>query len=144
MSARWIDLLDPTSEELLAVLPAGVDPDVVNVLGAPPEDERTRPLLEGHGAYVLGVFLDAVPVPDEDRVVYRELDVVATPSLVITVRKTPADGRPWDPAPLETPAASGASVGELLFRLVDDVAESFLDVVDAGLRTTGPGTWPSP
>lgn len=131
MATRWIDLLDPTSEEVQAVLPAGVDPDVLNVLLAPAAAERTRPLLEGHGAYVFGVFLDAVPVPDEDRVVYRELDVVATASLVVTVRKTPAGGTPWDPTPLQTPAARGASAGELLFRLIDDVAESFLDVVDA-------------
>jgi Mg2+ and Co2+ transporter CorA len=131
VATRWIDLLDPTSEEVQAVLPAGVDPDVLNVLLALPAAERTRPLLEGHGAYVFGVFLDAVPVPDEDRVVYRELDVVATTSLVVTVRKTPNGGRPWDPTPLETPAARGASAGELLFRLIDDVAESFLDVIDA-------------
>lgn len=131
MSARWIDLLDPTREELLAALPVGVDPDVLDVLAAPPEDEHTRPLLEGHGAYVLGVFLDARPVPDEDRIEYREVDVVATPELVVTVRKTPEDGRPWDPSRLETPAAQGAAVGELVFHLVDDVAESFLDVVDA-------------
>jgi magnesium transporter len=131
VSARWIDLLDPTREELLAALPAGVDPDALEALAAPPGDEHTRPLLESHGAYVLGVFLDARPVPEEDRIAYREVDVVATPELVVTVRKTPADGKPWNPAPLETPAVAGVSAGELVFRLVDDVAESFLDIVDA-------------
>lgn len=131
MSARWIDLLDPTHEELLAALPAGVDPDVLETLVAPPGDEHTRPLLESHGAYVLGVFLDALPVPEEDQIVYREVDVVATPDLVVTVRKSPAVGKPWDPGPLENSAARGASVGELIFRLVDDVAASFLDVVVA-------------
>ncbi len=130
MSARWIDLLDPTREELLTALPAGVDPEVLDALAAP-SDGHNRPLLEGHGAYVWGVFLDARPVTDEDRISYREVDVVATPELVVTVRKTPGNDEPWDPAPLETPAAEGASAGELVFRLVDDVAESFLDVVDA-------------
>ena len=59
------------------------------------------------------------------------MDVVATPDLVVTVRKTPRRGTPWDPDPLEIAAARGVSVGELLFRLVDDVAASFLDVVVA-------------
>ncbi len=131
MSTRWIDLLDPTHEELLAALPSGVDPDVLETLTAPSGNEHTRPLLESHGAYVLGVFLDGQPLPDDDRIVYREVDVVATPDLVVTVRKTPEAGTPWDPAPLELAAARGVSVGELLFRLVDDVAASFLDVVVA-------------
>ena len=131
MSTRWIDLLDPTHEELMAALPSGVDPDVLETLTAPSGNEHTRPLLESHGAYVLGVFLDGQPLPDDDRIVYREVDVVATPDLVVTVRKTPEAGTPWDPAPLELAAARGVSVGELLFRLVDDVAASFLDVVVA-------------
>jgi len=131
VSTRWIDLLDPTHEELLAGLPSGVDPDVLETLLAAPGDEHTRPLLESHGAYVLGVFLDGQPLPDENRIVYREVGVVATPDLVVTVRKTPDAGTPWDPAPLEIAAARGSSPGELLFRLVDDVAASFLDVVVA-------------
>lgn len=131
MPARWIDLLDPTSEEVLAALPAGVDPDVVDALTAPPGDEHTRPLLESHGSYVVGVFLDGQPLPEEDRIVYREVDVVATPQLVVTVRKTPTSGTPWDPHPLEIAAARHAKVGELLYRLVDDVAASYLDVVVA-------------
>ena len=73
----------------------------------------------------------ARPVPEEDRIAYREVDVVATPELVVTVRKSPPGGTPWDPAPLEPAAARGAPAGELVFRLIDDVAESFLDVVDA-------------
>ena len=126
---RWIDLLDPTREELLAALPSGIDPDVLETLTAPPGDEHTRPLMESHGAYVLGVLLDGQALPDDNRIVYREVDVVAIPDLVVTVRKTPEVGTPWDPAPLEIAAARGVPVGELLFRLIDDVAASFLDVV---------------
>ncbi|MEP7225701.1 MAG: CorA family divalent cation transporter, partial [Actinomycetota bacterium] len=131
MSTRWIDLLDPTPEELMAALPSGADPDVLETLTAPSGNEHTRPLLESHGAYVLGVFLDGQPLPDDDRIVYREVDLLATPHLFVTVRKTPEAGTPWDPAPLELAAARGVSVGELLFRLVDDVAASFFDVVVA-------------
>jgi magnesium transporter len=129
VSARWIDLLDPTFEELLGSLPAGVDPDVLETLAAPPANQHARPLLESHGSYVLGVFLDALPVAEEDRILYREVDVIATPELVVTVRKTPEGGEPWATEPLENAAARGVSVGELLFRLIDDVAASFLDVV---------------
>jgi magnesium transporter len=131
VKAHWIDLLDPTREELLSALPEGIDPDVVKELSAPTGEERRRPLLEGRGTYVLGIFLHARPVPDKDRVGYREVDVVATSELVVTVRRTPRTDDPWDPAPLATSAAEGASAGELVFRVVDDVAESFLDVVDA-------------
>jgi magnesium transporter len=131
VSARWIDLLDPTHEDLLAALPGGIDPDVLEALAAPAGGEHTRPLLESHGSYVLGVFVDARPVPDEDRISFREVDFVATPELVVTARKTPEDGHPWDPACLEAAATGKTSAGELVFRIVDDVAESFLDVADA-------------
>lgn len=132
MSGSWIDLLDPTREELLGALPDGVDPDVVDVLAARAGDTREpRPFLEGHGGYVVGAFFDALPSGEEGRIAYREVAVVATPDLLVTVRKSPAECEPWQTEPLDGPAAAGASPGELLFRVVDDVAESFLDVVDS-------------
>jgi magnesium transporter len=131
VSARWIDLLDPTRAELTASLPAGVDPDVVEILAEPPETYG-RPLLEGHGPYVVGRFFDALPDLTKDRVIYREVSIVATPALVVTVRKTPpAEAAPWQPGALEAIAGTDASAGELTFRLVDDVAQSYFDVVDA-------------
>jgi magnesium transporter len=132
VSARWTDLLDPTREELLGALPPGVDPDVVDVLAARAGEIREpRPFLEGHGTYVVGLFLDALPAGGEEgRVAYREVAVVATAELLVTVRKSSEDCKPWHTEPLEVPAAAGASVGELLYRVVDDVAESYLDVVD--------------
>lgn len=128
MAARWLDLVDPTPDELLRSLPSHVDPDVVEALAAPAE-ERPRALLEGHGGYVFGVIVSILPVPEQDRLVSREIGVVATPELLVTVRKTPPEGAPWEPAPLRV--ADGASVGELVHLLVDDAAESFLDAVDA-------------
>ncbi len=51
VSARWLDLVDPTREELDAALPPGVDPDVVEELLADPRPAREpRPLIEGHGS----------------------------------------------------------------------------------------------
>lgn len=128
MAARWLDLVDPTSDELLRSLPSHVDPEVVDALAAPAE-ERPRALLEGHGGYVFGVIVSILPVPEQDRLVSREIGLVATPELLVTVRKTPSEGAPWEPAPLRV--ADGASVGELVHLLVDDAAESFLDAVDA-------------
>jgi magnesium transporter len=131
MGARWLDLVDPSREQVAAVLPVRVDPDVVETLVAPAGDgARVRPTLESHGGYVVGIFLDALPIPEQDRIVYREIDVVAMPEVVLTVRKTPRGSRPWEPGPLES-APDGTPAGELLHRLIDDVAESYLDVVDA-------------
>lgn len=128
MAARWQDLVDPTREELRSSLPAQVDPEVLEELAARPHDSA-RPLLEGHGGYAYGVFLSILPLPEENRLVSREIGLVATPELLVTVRKTPPDGPAWDPACLHV--TGDASVGELVHRLVDDVAESYLDVVDA-------------
>jgi Mg2+ and Co2+ transporter CorA len=128
MAARWLDLVDPTKDEVLRALPPGVDPDVVEVLLAPASDGvRVRPLLESHGGYVFGIFLEAVPERELDRITYREIDVVASPELVVTVRKTPTGSTAWSPA--STPAEETA--GALLHRLLDDVAESFVNAVGA-------------
>ncbi len=133
MGARWLDLVDPTREELLATLPIQVDPEVVELLVARPGDGREpRPLLESHGTYVFGVLVALHPLPDEDRVSYQEVDLVSTPGVVVTVRKTPGGGgEPFDVSALHPAADQKAHAGELVHRLVDEVAESFLDALDA-------------
>ena len=128
MAARWLDLLDPTREELRSALPPQVGPDVLEELAAE-TDGRPRPLLEAHAGYAFGVFVSILPDPEADRFVTRQIGVVATKDLLVTVRRTPPDGPAWDPAPLRT--AGEAPVGLLVHRIVDDVAESYLDVVDA-------------
>ena len=132
MHSRWIDLVDPSREELLASLPSRVDPEVIEVLAARPGTGREpRPLIESHGSYVFGVLVAARPLPEQDRVQYLELGLVATTELVVTVRKSPADGGdPFDPAGLHA-AASDAPAGLLVHRLIDDVADSYLTSVDA-------------
>ncbi len=133
MAARWVDLVDPSREEVLQALPVHVDPEVVEVLatgtGSGPDP---RPLLEAHGACVFGVFVALRPVPEEDRVSYQEIDIVATPDVLITVRKTPPDGVAFEPAALYADLAAGTPVGVLVHRLADDVANSFLLALDAG------------
>jgi magnesium transporter len=131
VSARWIDLLDPTREEVLAALPVHVDPDVVEVLADAEVSHGPRPLLEAHGAYVFGVLVAARPVPEEDRVSYQEIDLVATPELLVTVRKSPADGVSFDPAVLYAASEAGEPVGVLVHRVVDEVASSYLTTLDS-------------
>jgi magnesium transporter len=130
-AARWIDLLDPSRDDLLAALPP-LDPDVLEALAEPAATGLTlRPHLESHGSYVYGVLVALRPMPDEDRVVYQQVDFVATPSLVVTVRKTPADGPPYEAEDLPPGVEAGADAGELVHRLADGVAETYVESVDS-------------
>jgi magnesium transporter len=133
VSARWLDLVDPSREELLATLPIQVDPEVVEALAArSTEGREPRPVLESHGAYVFGVLVAARPLPDENRVMYAEVDVVATPGVVVTVRKSPAAGHePFDVSALHAAIDQGVGAGELVHRLVDEIRESFFQSIDA-------------
>jgi magnesium transporter len=129
---RWTDLVDPTREEVLAALPVHVDPEVVETLATPPSGGRDpRPVIEGHGAYVYGVLMAARPLPDENRIAYQEVGLVATPSLVVTVRKTPHDRIPrYEPDGLHPTVEAGAPAGVLVHKLVDDVSDSYLSSID--------------
>ena len=146
--ARWIDLLDPTADDLNNALPA-LDAEAIELLATRHVPDHTpRPLLESHGAYLVGVLVDARPVPEEDRTSYREVDVVVAPNLLVTVRKSPPDGLPWQPDALDTAAGRDASAAQLLHRVLDDIAESYLDVVDVTYEEIeeledGIDDWPS-
>jgi Mg2+ and Co2+ transporter CorA len=124
---EWRDLLDPGRDELLSALPVRVDSDELEAMLAEPL-ERPRPRLEGHADYVFGVLVAMAPGQEGGTLENREIDFVATTERLVTVRKTPAHGTPWQPECLV--AVADAPVGELVFRLVDDVAQSYLEVVD--------------
>jgi magnesium transporter len=129
--AEWIDLIDPTPEELREKLPREVYETALNRLLAPaePEDEP-RPTLQGHGDYVFGIFLVAVAVPEEDRVFYQEVDVIVTHDVIVTVSKTPPGEHPYDPRPARDSCRADDSAGMMFYRLVDDIAERYLELVD--------------
>ena len=129
---RWIDLLDPTPEELNAKLPREVHDRAVEQLLAPAQHEdEPRPKLESHGDYVFGVVLIPVVVKDEDVVYYQEIDIVMTREQLITIRKTPEHNRePWHPRVAQESCREGDSVAMFLYHLVDDIAESYLDLID--------------
>ena len=132
MATRWLDLVDPNPEEVLAALPAHVDPEVVEALASPGTGDREpRPLLEGHGSYVFGVLVAMLPLAHEHRIAFQEIGLVATPELLVTVRKTPRDGPAFDPSALHAATESDAPVGILIERLLDDVADTYLDLLDA-------------
>jgi Mg2+ and Co2+ transporter CorA len=131
VGAHWIDLVDPSRDELLEALPVQVDPEVVEALAAPPAAGREpRPVLEGHGSYAFGVFVVMRPRGDGG-IDAQEVDVVATPQQLVTVRKTPRGGSPFDPSPVGPSHEADAPAGVLIHRLVDDVADSYLDLLDA-------------
>jgi magnesium transporter len=133
MAATWIDLLDPKPEELRAKAPRDLEETAIARLLAPPEHaDEPRPTLQGHGDYVFGVFLVAVAVPEDDSVYYQEIDLVITHDTLLTVRKTPEGGKPaCDVAAVQKTHKPDDSAGLLAYRLLDDIAERYLDLVDA-------------
>jgi magnesium transporter len=128
----WIDLVDPTAVELHDALPEHVHATALQALLAPHEhNDEPRPRIESHGDYVLGILLLPIEVTNEDRLYYQEIDFVATPERLVTVSKTPPGEKPFDPAPAKEACRKHEEVGMYVYHLVDEVAEGFLDVVDA-------------
>jgi magnesium transporter len=129
---RWTDLIDPTEDELRAALPDGLHPTALATLRAPPlHDDEPRPRIDSHGDYVVGVLLVPVAVGDEDRVYYQEVDFLLTPEHFVTVSKTPPGEEPFDPISAKNACRPDDPTGMYLYRLVDEVAERFLDLVDS-------------
>src|SRR5207302_549094 len=129
---EWIDLIDPSLEELRAKLPRAVQESALALLVAPARHtDEPRPTLQAHGDYIFGVFLIAIAVPEENRVFYQEVDVVVTHDVLLSVSKTPPDEHPYDPRPAREACRPDDNAGMMLYRLVDDIAEHYLDLVDA-------------
>ena len=129
--AEWIDLIDPTPEELRAKLPRELYETALDRLLTPAEHtDEPRPTLQSHGDYIFGIFLVAVAVPEEDRVFYQEVDVVVTHDVLVTVSKTPPGEHFYDPRPVRAACRPDDSAGMMFYRLVDDIAERYLELVD--------------
>jgi magnesium transporter len=130
--AEWIDLIDPSPDELRAKLPRTVQESALALLVAPARHtDEPRPTLQAHGDYIFGVFLVAIAVPEEDRVFYQEIDVVVTHDVLLSVSKTPPNEHPYDPRPVRESCQPDDEAGMMLYRLVDDIAEHYLDLVDS-------------
>ncbi len=134
MAARWIDLLDPGEQALREALPRDVHPRALDQLLAPiRHDDEPRSRFESHDTYVLGVLVAPVGLEEENRVYYQEVDVVIVPDRVVTVRKTPEDGLPFDPEPIREAerVAGQLEAGMIAYYVVDQVAEQYLDLIDS-------------
>jgi len=130
----WIDLLDPDRAELERHLPHRLHAHAVEQLLRPAaHDDEPRPTLQAQGDYVFGVFLVAVAVPEEDRVFYQEIDIVLSGDFLLTVRKTPPGEEPYDIGPVREICPKGAEPepGMIVYHLVNDVADRYLDLIDA-------------
>jgi magnesium transporter len=123
-------LVDPSREELESALPPGVDPDVIEeMLIAPRRGRDPHPVLEAHGSYVFGVLVVMSATSSED-LAYQEIDFIATPERLVTVRKSSSSHVAYDMAALHSTGETDP-VGILVQRLVDDVADTYLDLLDS-------------
>ena len=131
--ATWTDLLDPGPDELRDHLPRDLHAGALEQLLRPAAVHgAVRPTLQGQRDYVFGTLLVAVAVPAEDRVFYQEVDLILTRDSVLTVRKTPPGEQPFDPTPVrEVCERKDEHVpGMVVYHLVDEVAERYLDLLD--------------
>lgn len=130
MVAEWTDLVDPTAEEIAGAISPPPPPDAIELLSAPTDERPPSPVLEGHGHCVLAVLSYPVAVPGDDRANYLELDLIATPGKVVTIRKTGANGALAPVDSIAARAGTGVSSGELFHAAVDDAADAFLELLD--------------
>ena len=132
MAANWIDLVDPSPEELRKQAPTDLDPTALELMLAKPEHEdEPRPTIQGHGDYVFGVLLVAVAVPEDDEIFYQEVDLVIHKDALLTVRKTPPGRHPCEFDSIVKSVKPDDSPGMIAYRIVDEIAERYLDLVDA-------------
>jgi Mg2+ and Co2+ transporter CorA len=130
-TAKWIDLIDPPPEELRKHLPDDLHPTALELLLAPHvHDDEPRPRIDSHDTYVVGILLVAVARKDEDRIFYQEIDFVITGDRLITISKTPPGEQPFDPKPAMEACKPEEHVGMFAYRLVDEIAERYLDLID--------------
>ena len=142
----WIDLLDPSREELEAKLPADLLESDLSHVCSP--GAAGRPGLWVRDDHVFGVLV--VPVVDAsgDDVYYQEVDVVLTAETLLTVRKTTPGRPPYDAELTRAAARPDDAAGRHLYRLADDVADRYLDLVDdledeIGELEDGVDEWPA-
>ena len=137
VGARWIDLVDPTREELLASLPAHVDPEVVEALAAPPARAPSRGRCSRATARTSSASSSPrARCPTRTGSPTRRSTSSRRRQLARDGAQDAADGgepvRPGGPSSGRRPTEHAA--GELVHRLVDDVADSFLDAARRRLR----------
>jgi magnesium transporter len=129
--AVWIDLLDPTAEELRARAPRELEESALQLLLRPPLHlDEPRPTMQSHGGYVFAIFLSAEYVEAKREIFYPEIDLVITHDTILTVRKTPEHCPPFDLDEVRKAAKPDDLPGMVACRIVDGIAERYLDLID--------------
>jgi magnesium transporter len=128
----WHDLVEPDREALERAAGVELHDRALDIILSPARhDDEPRPTFEAHIDYVFGVLLRPMVDPDTHELWHQEIDVILTHATVVTVRKAPEGRDQFDTSEIRTAAAKGDDeAGMIAYRLVDDVAEAFLDLVD--------------
>jgi magnesium transporter len=131
VGAVWIDLLDPSADELRAKAPRELEESALGLLLRPPRHlDEPRPTMQSHVDYVFGIFLTAEYVEEKREIFYSEIDVVITHETILTVRKTPEHCPPFDIEPVKQAVKDTDRPGMIACRIVDEIAERYLDLID--------------
>ena len=131
--SKWIDLLDPSEEEITAHAPDGFERRLLTLFTRPADPvDGARPFLRGFGGYVAGIVVAAVLNAERDRIYYQEVDLIITREQIVTIRKTSPDEEAYDPTTVEDICAHKQHLppGRILYYLFEDVAERYLDLLD--------------
>ena len=90
----------PTARRWSRPSPRTLHDDVIERLLTPlVHDDEPRPRLDGRKTYVFGVLVTPTVLPEQDAVVFQEVDFVATREVVVTVRKSTDRCEPFDARP---------------------------------------------
>lgn len=126
--STWIDLCDPDEKTVRDALPPFVHEFTIARILLTSEEEP-RPRLEARSDYVFGVLV--FPSHSNGAAVFQEVDVVATLDKIVTIRKTPPGQTACEFSDARDAALrAGMSPGMCLYTIVDEIAETFLDIVD--------------
>jgi len=128
----WHDLVEPDREALERAAGVPLHDRALDLLLSPARhDDEPRPTFEAHINYVFGLLL--LPKVDKDthELWYQEIDLVLTHQTVVTVRKAPEGREKFDDSSIrELATRAEEASGMIAYRIVDDVAEAYLDLVD--------------
>jgi magnesium transporter len=128
----WTDLVEPDRAALERAAGLELHDRALDLVLSPARhDDEPRPTIEAHINYVFGVLLRPMVDPATHELWYQEIDIILTHGRVVTARKAPEGREPFDDSEIRTVATKGEEeAGMIAYRLIDDVAEAFLDLVD--------------
>jgi magnesium transporter len=128
----WTDLVDPDREALERAAGLELHDRALDLLLSPARhDDEPRPTIEAHIDYVFGVLLRPNVDAGTHELWYQEIDLILTHGRMVTVRKAPEGRDRFDVSEIRTVATKGEeSAGMIAYRLLDEVAEAFLNIVD--------------